>query len=55
MNATKQLLDYSKNHLKNESFLYNNRLLKSNLITLSEYNINHSFILNNCFDKIINR
>lgn len=48
MKVTKEILDYTRNHSRSESYLYNNRLFFSKLITAEEYNINRLFIKNFC-------
>lgn len=48
MKVTKEVLEYTRTHTKKESYLYNNRLFFSKLITPEEYNINWMFIKNYC-------
>lgn len=48
MSVTIDVLEYLKSHSKNDTYLYNNRLLFSRLITTEEYNNNHAFIKNGC-------
>ena len=43
---TKEVVDFLRSHSKDETYLYNNRLLFSKLITKEVYNINHTFIKN---------
>jgi hypothetical protein len=46
-NETSDFKDYVQNHSQKESFLYNNRLLDSRLITSEQYEINRDFIISN--------
>jgi hypothetical protein len=41
---TSDVYSYAKTHSKNESYLYNNRLFSSKLITQGQYCINHEWI-----------
>lgn len=46
-NVTSDFKEYVQNHSKKESFLYNNRLFGSRLITSKQYEMNRDFIIKN--------
>lgn len=46
--VTKVVMEYYNTHTKKETYLYNNRLWFSKLITDKEYNTNWLFIKSKC-------
>lgn len=43
--VSQEILDYYLKHSVKETFLYNNRLLFSRLISKQQYNVNHKYIV----------
>ena len=44
MTVTKEVKEFITTHTKSETYLYNNRLFFSKIISSEQYNINHAFI-----------
>lgn len=42
--VTNDFAKFTRTHTKSESYLYNNRLFFSNLISKEQYNLNHHWI-----------
>jgi len=46
MKVTEEVKQFGTTHTKSETYLYNNRLFFSKIISSEQYNINHAFISN---------